>query len=149
MSDDEFTGLVLSDLHSGCAGAPSAPIEIVQEIQPLVIPQEKTAPNPIALNRGQQFLYDCFCDLQTRIPPKLDFIVINGDPLQGPSKPSSALWGNSVSSPWGQTQIAYALLKPLRERTDFFWIVLGTPWHDNAYGESLYCLAIITFIPIQ
>ncbi|MCD6385913.1 hypothetical protein J7M23_09080 [Candidatus Sumerlaeota bacterium] len=134
-------GLVVSDLHCGHALALLPPDVRIELLSPLR-EQKQTSPVHFPQNSAQQYLWQCWKDMLKRLPKQLDFVVVNGDVINGPRKISEAVYALTTAHPHFQAEIAFKALLPIRERTKRFWIVTGTKWHEGAYGESLYELAL-------
>ncbi len=65
--------------------------------------------------------------------PRPDFVVLNGDILDGPNVKSL---GSGTHTPTADIQVLAALdvLKPIRRMVKHLWIIHGTKYHEERYG---------------
>jgi len=114
------TGLVLSDIHAGSAFGLLPPDFISAEN------------NHIMQNSGQEYLYKQFEGLLKRLTPRqIDFIVVNGDTMDGEQRKSggATLALHRLSD---QREAAYQLLRPWRHafpKAEWHFVT-GTPYHE-------------------
>lgn len=86
-------------------------------------------------NKGQRYLYRCWQDLLEWYPKELDAVIVNGDATAGenPAERGAKLVTTDVKH---QAWCAAMLLDPLRQRTEKFYVVRGTPYHENKKAEG-------------
>jgi hypothetical protein len=86
-------------------------------------------------NPGQRYLYECWQDLLKWYPKKLDAVIVNGDAVAGENlaERGAKLVTTDIKE---QAYCASMLLDPLRNRTDKFWVIRGTPYHENRKAEG-------------
>lgn len=137
---DEYTAVVVADMHCGSAVGLLPPFQEAREFLPLFIEGPKQMTEK-AQNKGQQYLYECWLDAMSRIPARFDALFLNGDIQHGPKHPGKDVIDLSLVSPSEQATAAYTLLAPLRKRAKLCYVVAGSHWHEGQYSDSLQLLA--------
>jgi len=146
----QYRGLIISDLHCGSAiGLLPPEVPLPQPMPGFVFNNKNGDPeleasmfcSSLRQNRGQEYLWRCWQDMISQLPPTLDFIVVNGDMIQGPAKMNGEAYETITTRPSFQCLIAREALRPLRERTNMFYMIRGTEWHVGSYGENCQVLA--------
>lgn len=76
----KLTGVIVSDLHAGCAFGvfPSGFIG--------------STGSELLLNEGQQYLLDCWDWMLSELPKRFDFLIINGDIADGTGRKEDGRW---------------------------------------------------------
>lgn len=87
------------------------------------------------LHRGQEYLLECWQDMQKRLPRRFDILIINGDAVDG-QNPRGL--GRDVIEPDPQWQVraAAALLQPLAKRAGEVYVTQGSEYHVRAGAED-------------
>lgn len=90
------------------------------------------------LNAGQEYLWECWIDFAKRAQAhKPDFVIINGDVIDGPQKKNH---GSELDLPAHRDQqlAAVQVLKELRNRLPKakFYFTQGTPYHVGHFGGA-------------
>ena len=128
---ESVTILLLSDLHVGSAFG--------------LFPDKHTLSTGgrASLNTGQRYLLRCWDDLCARLPDKLDYLILNGDTVEGQQYKEQGLTVTEID-PEGQVDAAYTLLAPLAEKATEVYCVAGTGYHvgkgaraEQALGRQL------------
>lgn len=115
--------VVLADLHTGSASALWPPEQVLG------------GGGSYILNKGQQFLYECWKDATRRIRRlKPDVVAILGDVAQGKSLRDGQLVTNRSDIQEGG---AFKLLEPIREKAKRFFMFRGTLWHEGKSSEDV------------
>lgn len=122
---DYWTALVVSDLHTGFKGA----------LWPKGFVWDGRSVNP---NKLDEYLWSIWGTIEERLPPTYDFLIEVGDPYQG-FKPLRG-WTVYDPDPGLQAEAHISILRPLRERANEYFMVLGSPWHE---GESAQGMRLI------
>lgn len=119
-------GLVVSDLHLG-------------SIYGLLPPDYTKFDGTIQhQNTGQEWLWECwldFCDRAARFKP--DFIIVNGDVVDGPQKKNEGA-ELCLASPDDQVAAAVDTLRRLTNAAPNakLYFTQGTPYHTGHWGSS-------------
>lgn len=113
---DAITCVVLADMHVGSAYAPF-PAGFIS-----------STGNAIAPNKGQEYLNRCWADFLQRIPKTIEYLITDGDLIDG-QQPKHMARGLTEPDPQWQAQAAAEMLAPLRERARTCYCVSGTPYH--------------------
>lgn len=94
----------------------------------------------LSLNRGQQYLLDCWKDILKRIPKKLDLLIINGDTVEGQNKFVMARNLSEVDPLW-QVRAAEQWYMPLVKRAKETIMTVGSTYHSGKGGTYEELLA--------
>lgn len=86
-------------------------------------------------NPAQRYLLRIYQDLLDWYPERLDAVIINGDVTAGenPAERGARLVTTDIKD---QAHCAAMLLDPLRQRTEKFWVIRGTPYHIGRKAEG-------------
>lgn len=115
-------GLALSDTHI-LAATGLAPKEF-----------RSSTGNYYLLNDYQKYLYECWQHMLENLPPQLDFLILNGDIVEG-RQPAQLALELTDQHPLFQGKAAVKLLEPLVERVDGPIIMArGTEYHVGDAG---------------
>jgi hypothetical protein len=123
--------LLLSDLHVGSDFGVFPRVAYRQEHNERI---------PVRPNKGQRYLLQCWEWMMAHLPPRLTYTIVNGDIIDGENPREGGLY-LSLHTPTDQVEAAVSLLGPLRERSDAFFIVKGTPYHGGRADDALAGLA--------
>jgi len=126
-----LTGLVLSDLHVGSAFG--------------ILPQGfiGSTGSELILNQGQEYLLECWDWMLTKVPRRLDFLIINGDVADGVSRKEEGRW-RVEPDPEFQVLAAKALFMrgdpPLLSRARKKYVSKGSVYHSgtSSYLDELF-----------
>lgn len=127
----KLTGLAVSDLHVGSAFG--------------ILPQgfRGSAGTEINLNSGQEYLLECWDWMLEQIPKRLDFLIINGDVVDGVSKKEEGRY-RVESDPEFQVLAAKALFSrgnpPLLKRAKKKYVSKGSAYHSGmgSYLDEIF-----------
>lgn len=119
----KITGLLTADLQCGSRLCPIPP--------GLELPTISWEPNA-----GQLYLWEKWQNMIEILPEKLDFWVHLGETLQGPVSKKGSTYELLTNDPKEQMIIAKAMLSPLAERAEKFWVCRGSGWHEGEYGRA-------------
>jgi hypothetical protein len=115
--------LVISDMHVGSVFGMMPPGFTTSE-----------GINP-PLNMGQKYLLDCWEDIKTRLPKKIDVLVLNGDLVEGQAKLDEGR-GLSENDPTFQEAAAIELLEPIARRSGVVYSAAGSKYHTGKGSRS-------------
>lgn len=87
---------------------------------------------------GTRYLLDCWEDLLSRWPRRIDLLILTGDLIEGPQRKSGGHGVYAVSDR-EQVEGAIELLEPFAARADRIVRITGTPYHDG-HGDPLLAL---------
>lgn len=87
----------------------------------------------LALNSGQQYLLECWEDMQARLPDVIDVLNLNGDIVDGENKFEMARGLGDVDPLW-QVRAAEELLTPLADRARHIYATRGSTYHVGKGG---------------
>ena len=87
----------------------------------------------VVLNRGQEYLLECWKDMLATIPRRLDFLFVNGDSIDC-DKPNELGVGLCEPDLSYQVMAAYELLEPLAKRAKHVFFTAGTPYHVGSWA---------------
>jgi len=112
------TALLLADLHAGSAYAPW--------------PKKfrRSTGHTVQLNAGQRYLSRCWDDFLERIPKQLDYLILDGDMIEGQQPKQMARDLVDVDPQW-QARAAKNLLEPLAARATEVRCTMGTDYHGG------------------
>jgi len=117
-----LTGLVVSDLHVGSAFG--------------ILPSGfvGSTGSELILNQGQEYLLECWDWILEQVPRRLDFLIINGDVVDGVSKKEEGRW-RVEPDPEFQVLAAKALFlrgdHPLLGRAKKIYVSRGSAYHSD------------------
>lgn len=121
----EYVGLLLGDLHVGSKYAP-CPAEFETSYDSIHRP-----------NVGQEYLNECFAHMVEERLPKLDFLSLGGDIIDGPQPKSSGAYIWEPDSQF-QARAAKQLLEPVLgklKRSAPVFVAEGSKYHDGVVRE--------------
>jgi predicted phosphodiesterase len=97
--------------------------------------------NPLILNKGQQYLYQCWQHLlEVSAEVKPDILIINGDLVDGEQRRSLGKEALSTMVT-AQQKAAVSLLAPLARTAKEVYVIHGSAYHDGAQGEFVEPIA--------
>ena len=116
--------LALGDLHVGSAYG------LVHPKVPRHVGAGEEDVERVKLTKIQRYLWRCYNHMlnSPKLPEKIDVVVVNGDVIQGKRDPWE--FRLSLERLDDQRDHAVAILKPLRERCERMYIVMGTRSHS-------------------
>lgn len=128
-SSRRVRGALLSDLHVGSTVG--------------LWPEEHRVEGGgvFSANVYQVWLGRCWAHMRAelrRLRP--DFVVVNGDVLQGVNARDGQLITNNISV---QQSAAVRLLTPIRECTEAMYLIRGTEWHEGKASENIELLGAL------
>ena len=118
----KLTGVVVSDTHVGSAFG--------------IFPEGFTGStgSEINLNVGQKYLLECWDWMLSKIPRRLDFLIINGDVADGPARKDEGRW-RVEPDPDFQVLAARALFlrgdPPFLQRAKKVYVSRGSAYHSE------------------
>jgi len=131
--DSSLYILDLSDIHGGSAFAPCHPDADDTS--------NEEHPRKVALNGAQRYLNECWDHMVTNLPSKLDATIVDGDSIDGENPKEHGLY-LTLNKKSDQAACTYKLLSPIRERSKFFYVIKGTPYHEGRASEAIEGMAI-------
>lgn len=123
--------LVVSDLHVGSAFGPlpegfvgSTGVEL----------NLNKGPNE-GLNRGQEYLLECWTHFVAAVPDEVDVLIINGDAIDGQNIKERSRF-LCETDPQFQARGAAQLIKPLTDRARHIYVSRGSRYHVGPGAED-------------
>lgn len=118
--------VVISDTHIGSTVGLCAP-DFIRDDGGVYTP-----------SKAQQWLWNCWTDFWETVYKRVGknelYVVLNGDAVDGPNHHGTS---QSVSSNRAdERRLAEQILRPVRDRADYFFMVRGTDSHVGESGES-------------
>jgi len=123
--------LLLSDLHLGSEFA------VLPRVAYRTTDNTRTRVQPTP---SQRYLLKCWRWMVGNLPAKLAYTIVNGDTLDGENPKEAGLYVN-LQSPSDQAEAALELLGPIRERSEKFFLVKGSPYHEGRGADAVAGLA--------
>lgn len=120
--------LVVADMHVGSKFA----------LWPEDMPN--SAGNIPKLNKGQEYLGECWQHHEKLTPKKLDWLILMGDMLNGNEAKDEGRGLTEVDPVW-QARAVAALLEPLRKRAKHCLYLKGSNYHAGVAGSDEEALA--------
>jgi len=80
------------------------------------------------LNRGQEYLLECWEHTLAQVPKRFDVLIVNGDAINGPNPRESARDQIEQDPEW-QVRAALALLEPVAKRARETYLTQGSAYH--------------------
>lgn len=120
--DRPLTALVLADLHAGSAYA----------LWPRKF--KRSTGHVVQLNRGQRYLHKCWDDMLERLPSRLDYLILDGDMIEGQQPKQQARDLTDVDPQW-QAMAAKHFLEPLAARATEVRCTMGTDYHGGEQAQ--------------
>ena len=124
------TALLLADLH--VAGAYG------------MMPEKYVLANgsDYKLNRGQRYLLECLAHILANVPRRFDYLILNGDVVEGPNEKEGGL-GLAEVDVNGQARAALRLLQPFADRAGDVYMTVGSKYHVGVAGQQEEVLGMI------
>jgi len=97
----------------------------------------------VRLNTGQKYLLDCYHKMLARLPKRLDFVIFNGDLVDGLARKVEGRW-RVEPDPDFQVKAALELAQPIARRARAVYVTRGTPYHSGSgsSGDELFAREI-------
>jgi len=119
--DDSLTALVIADLQAGSAFAPF-PADFM-----------RSTGDVSDLNEGQKDLNRFWAHMVGRLPPKLDYLLLVGDMIEGQQWKERGRYLTEVDPQW-QARAAVEMLEPIAKRASEIYVLEGTHYHVGEAG---------------
>ena len=86
------------------------------------------------LNRGQEYLLECWEHMLGQMPKRFDALIVNGDAINGPNPKESARDQVEQDPEW-QVRAALSLLDPVAKRARETYLTQGSTYHVGEAAE--------------
>jgi len=120
-----YTILVLADMHVGSKLA-------------VLHPQ---TPGYILHNDAQRYLWQCWQHMLSKLPRKIDIVVSMDELIDGPANSRKKKYGTLITRLEGQRRAVKKLLKPVLNKAEKLYCLIGSEYHTDEWGEASRTLA--------
>lgn len=91
-------------------------------------------------NRWQEYAWECWKHMKSKLPSRIDVTVSMDEALDGPADRNTK-YRTQITKPSMQRLNARKLFQPIRDRSEKFFMLAGSNWHVDELGESTLVLA--------
>ena len=91
-------------------------------------------------NKWQRYTWKCWEHMLSLLPEHLAAVIFMDEMMDGPEGRNHK-YGTLITDPGEQREVTVEVLRPIAERADEKWVLIGSDWHIGEWGKETKNLA--------